>query len=84
MSSDENGAVTSRSAFFPVLSHEPRRQPLFARRGTPPAVLAGRADILAAARDAIASLVLGQAPRPMLVTGHRGMGKTVLLNAFAR
>lgn len=31
--------------------------------GTAPAVLAGRADILAAARDAIASLVLGQAPR---------------------
>lgn len=28
--------------------------------GTPPAVLAGRADILAAARDAIASLVLAK------------------------
>lgn len=45
-----------------------------------PTVLAGRGDVLDAAREALeVAAVDGRTPRPLVVVGSRGVGKTVLL-----
>src|SRR5882757_11507263 len=45
-----------------------------------PSELAGREEVLTAAREALDIAVLdGRTPRPMLLVGTRGVGKTVLL-----
>jgi hypothetical protein len=49
-----------------------------------PAVLAGRDEILAAAREALAVAALdSRTPRPLVLTGVRGVGKTVVLGEIA-
>ena len=49
-----------------------------------PAELAGREDILAAANEALDVAALdGRTPRPLILIGTRGVGKTVILNEIA-
>ena len=49
-----------------------------------PATLAGRDDVLAAVREALDVAALdSRTPRPVLLTGGRGVGKTVLLGEAA-
>lgn len=49
-----------------------------------PAVLAGRDDVLGAAREALDVAALdGRTPRPLVLVGSRGVGKTVLLGEIA-
>lgn len=50
-----------------------------------PAVLAGRGDIIDSIREAFDVAALdGQTPRPILLVGSRGVGKTVLLEQSRR
>lgn len=50
----------------------------------PPVELAGRTEILAAAREALDVAALdGRTPRPLLLVGTRGVGKTVVLGEIA-
>jgi AAA ATPase domain len=50
----------------------------------PPLALAGREPILAAVREALAVAALdARTPRPVVLTGGRGVGKTVLLGEAA-
>lgn len=50
-----------------------------------PAVLAGRGDVIAAMEEAFEVAALdGRTPRPILLTGSRGVGKTVLLEEARR
>ncbi len=50
-----------------------------------PAVLAGRSDVIAAMEEAFKVAALdGRTPRPILLTGSRGVGKTVLLEEARR
>lgn len=48
--------------------------------GTRPPELAGRDDILDSCRVALARIIAGRSARGILLTGLRGVGKTVLLN----
>ena len=49
-----------------------------------PELLAGRDDVLAAAREALEVAALDRrCPRPLVLTGSRGVGKTVLLGEVA-
>lgn len=49
-----------------------------------PAVLVGRDDVLAAAREALDVAALdARTPRPLVLVGSRGVGKTVLLGEVA-
>jgi len=50
--------------------------------GAPPPELAGRDDLLEQARVAVARAKAGRPARCALMLGLRGVGKTVLLNAF--
>lgn len=50
----------------------------------PPGVLAGRDEVLDAAREALAVAALDRrTPRPLVIVGSRGVGKTVLLGEIA-
>lgn len=50
----------------------------------PPLVLAGRDGVLAAAEEALDVAALdGRTPRPLVLVGSRGVGKTVLLGEIA-
>lgn len=50
----------------------------------PPVVLAGRAAVLDAAQEAVDAAALdGVTPRPVVLVGSRGVGKTVLLGEIA-
>ena len=49
-----------------------------------PDVLVGRDEVLAAAREALDVAALdGRTPRPLVLVGSRGVGKTVLLGQIA-
>lgn len=63
---------------------EARRNPFTPEAGTPPPVLAGRASELGDFEDAILSLGAGGFARSVVLTGRRGVGKTVLLGEYAR
>lgn len=61
-----------------------RRNPFTPGAGTPPPVLAGRSRELQDFEDAILSLGAGGFARSVLLTGLRGVGKTVPLGEYAR
>ena len=63
---------------------EARRNPFTPEAGTPPPVLAGRASELGDFEDAILSLGAGDFAQSVVLTGLRGVGKTVLLGEYAR
>lgn len=52
--------------------------------GTPPPELAGRDEILESASVLLGRVMAGRAAKSLLLTGLRGVGKTVLLNEIER
>lgn len=56
------------------------RNPFSPGAGSPPPELVGRADIMKAARVLFGRALLHKSEKSMLLTGLRGVGKTVLLN----
>ena len=63
---------------------DPYRNPFAPGAGSRPPELAGRDDILNAAKVACGRALLGRNARSMMLLGLRGTGKTVLLNAIGR
>lgn len=59
---------------------DPVRNPYGPGAGTPPPELAGRGAILAAVEIALARKRIGRPSKGVILTGLRGVGKTVLLN----
>lgn len=59
---------------------DPFRNPFAPGAGSPPPELAGRDEILEAARVACGRSLRGRSARPIMLLGLRGTGKTVLLN----
>ena len=61
---------------------DPRLNPYTPNAGARPPLLAGRDDLLAGFDVLLARLALGYTEQAMIITGLRGVGKTVLLGAF--
>ncbi len=59
---------------------DPVRNPFAPGAGTQPPELAGRDDLLSAARISLARIKLGRPAKSMMLIGLRGVGKTVLLD----
>lgn len=64
--------------------YDPVANPFAPGAGTPPPALVGRDAVLEAADVALRRLLAGRASQHQLITGLRGVGKTVLLGALAR
>ena len=62
----------------------PEDNPYTPNAGARPAVLAGRDEELAAFQTLLVRMERGFTEQSLLVTGLRGVGKTVLLGAFER
>ncbi len=63
---------------------DPRRNPYTPNAGARPPVLVGRDDQLETFELLLGRLIDGYAEQSMIITGLRGVGKTVLLNEFRR
>jgi len=63
---------------------DPYRNPFAPGAGSRPPELAGRDDILEAARISCVRAVKGRSSRSIMLLGLRGTGKTVLLNEIGR
>lgn len=63
---------------------DPRLNPYTPNAGARPPVLVGRADLLTAFDVLLARLLRGRTEQSMIVTGLRGVGKTVLLGELRR
>lgn len=63
---------------------DPLRNPYSPGAGTPPPELAGRDELRERVRIALARIQLGRSSKSVLMIGLRGVGKTVLLDQFAR
>ena len=63
---------------------DPVRNPFAPSAGRRPPELAGREDILSAAKTACQRIKISRHARPMMLLGLRGTGKTVLLNEFKK
>ena len=63
---------------------DPVENPFAPGAGTRPPQLAGRDDLLAEARIALARISRGRHARSMILIGLRGVGKTVLLDRMRR
>ena len=61
---------------------DPVRNPFAPGAGTPPPELAGRDEVLEAARIALERSRLGRPTKNMVLIGLRGVGKTVLLDTI--
>lgn len=61
---------------------DPIRNPYTPNAGAPPAVLVGRGDQLQSFDLLLARLERGRSEQSMIITGLRGVGKTVLLGEF--
>lgn len=64
--------------------YDPVANPFAPGAGTPPPALVGRDDVLGAGELALRRLLIGRSSQHHLLTGLRGVGKTVLLGALAR
>ncbi len=62
---------------------DPLRNPFSPGAGAPPPELAGRDDIIQAARIALHRIRLGRPEKSQMLLGLRGVGKTVLLNKIS-
>jgi len=60
------------------------RNPFSPGAGSPPPELAGRDDIIEQARVLLGRVLAGRPEKSLLLTGLRGVGKTVLLNEIER
>ena len=63
---------------------DPIRNPFSPGAGSPPPELVGRDPILEQARILLGRVKLKRSEKSMLLTGLRGVGKTVLLNEIER
>lgn len=63
---------------------DPVQNPFSPGAGTPPPELAGRGELLEEARVMIGRALNGRSTQGMLMTGLRGVGKTVILNELMR
>jgi hypothetical protein len=63
---------------------DPIKNPFSPGAGSPPPELAGRAPVLEQARVLLGRVMIGKAEKSMMLTGLRGVGKTVLLNEVRR
>lgn len=63
---------------------DPVRNPYSPGAGTPPPALVGRGEEIEAFDVAVQRLGLGRPAKSLLLTGLRGVGKTVLLGEFGR
>lgn len=63
---------------------DPVRNPYSPGAGTPPPALVGRDDELREFEVVIKRLTIGRSARSTMLTGLRGVGKTVLLNEFGK
>ena len=63
---------------------DPIKNPFSPGAGSPPPELVGRDPVLAQARVLLGRVKLGRSEKSMLLTGLRGVGKTVLLNQIER
>lgn len=61
---------------------DPIRNPYTPNAGAKPDVLAGRDDQLASFETLLQRVARGRSARSMIITGLRGVGKTVLLGKF--
>ena len=61
---------------------DPRENPYTPNAGARPPVLVGRSDQLATFEVLLARLARGRSEQSMIITGLRGVGKTVLLAEF--
>lgn len=73
-------AINRADAYTPTVDRV--RNPFSPGAGTRPPLLVGRDPQLDAMTTAVRRLALGRFERSMLLTGLRGVGKTVLLNEF--
>ena len=62
---------------------DPIRNPFSPGAGSPPPELVGREELLDQARILLARIQAGRSEKSMLLTGLRGVGKTVLLNEIS-
>lgn len=63
---------------------DPIKNPFSPGAGSPPPELAGRGPILEQARILLGRVILGKPEKSLMLTGLRGVGKTVLLNEIRR
>lgn len=63
---------------------DPIKNPFSPGAGSPPPELVGRDPVLAQARVLLGRVRVGRSEKSMLLTGLRGVGKTVLLNEIER
>ena len=63
---------------------DPIRNPFSPGAGSPPPELAGRAPVLEQARILLGRVLIGKPEKSLMLTGLRGVGKTVLLNEVRR
>ena len=63
---------------------DPVRNPYSPGAGSPPPALVGRSSELEAFDVAIQRLALGRSAKSLMLTGLRGVGKTVLLREFGQ
>jgi hypothetical protein len=63
---------------------DPIKNPFSPGAGSPPPELAGRRPLLEQARILLGRTLLGKAEKSLMLTGLRGVGKTVLLNEVWR
>ncbi len=63
---------------------DPIRNPFSPGAGSPPPELAGRAPVLGQARILLGRVLIGKPEKSLMLTGLRGVGKTVLLNEVRR
>lgn len=63
---------------------DPIKNPFSPGAGSPPPELAGRAPELEQARVLLGRVMIGKAEKSLMLTGLRGVGKTVLLNEVRR
>ena len=62
----------------------PIKNPFSPGAGSPPPELAGRAPVLEQARILLGRVLIGKPEKSLMLTGLRGVGKTVLLNEVRR
>jgi hypothetical protein len=63
---------------------DPIKNPFSPGAGSPPPELAGRAPVLEQARILLGRVMIGKSEKSLMLTGLRGVGKTVLLNEVRR
>ena len=63
---------------------DPIKNPFSPGAGSPPPKLAGRAPVLEQARILLGRVLIGKPEKSLMLTGLRGVGKTVLLNEVRR